>query len=506
METLKEIMRVVTLKADVKKVFPELTDDESPQSITATYVRGIIDNVYDDDDAAAKDLYGKDRTDQRYRTLKSRIYDRLLAALLNLQVKQPEHSLYLTMYYKCSRNTVAAQTLMRFAARRSGVQLAERTLHSADKFHFTDLQIALTYSLRTSMALLRNKRQYDLYHSRLIQLLDIQRAEFESDYLIDQTLLPERKRTKEFNNAGEFHSIITKAKELRDKYSTNTLNLNYFRLKSSLHEASFQYDELIEVCDEALSYFNTYPHFSLPARVGEFSLMKAIASSSMRHFHTANEMAQVCIQCFTRGGNNWYLALDIGYTSAMNEKDYVRAIEYHELAINDPRFATLPRLMQERWTTYTAYLYLAKELGFISNCATDFSRKFRLASFLNSVPEFSKDKKYSNFLVIVSHICFLLIQDKHDDAERRAEYLRTYGLRYLKEDEFKRARVFIKILLFLAKGINTDVYKDHSYTSLFEELRSSIHTTRGNEVNEIIPYELLTERLVSRILEKRNKV
>jgi tetratricopeptide (TPR) repeat protein len=336
-----------------------------------------------------------------------------------------------------------------------------------------------------------------------MHLLDIQRAEFESDYLIDQTLLPEKKRTNDINNVKELHLIINKAKELRDKYSTNTLNLNYFRLKSSLYEASFQYNELIEVCDEALSYFNTYPQFSLPARVGEFSLMKAIASSSMRHFHTANEMAQVCIQCFTRGGNNWYLALDIGYTAAMNAGDYNAAIEYHELAINDPRFATLPALMQERWTTYTAYLYLAKELGLISDSAIDFGRKFRLTSFLNSVPEFSKDKKYSNFLVIVSHICFLLIQKKYDDAERRAEYLRTYGLRYLKEDEFKRARVFIKLLLLLAKGISPNVYDDPFYTLLFEELRSSIHTTHGNEVNEIIPYELLTNRLIERILETR---
>jgi len=50
METLKEIMRVVTLKADIKRVFPELLDAESAQSVTTTYVKGIIDNQYRDDD------------------------------------------------------------------------------------------------------------------------------------------------------------------------------------------------------------------------------------------------------------------------------------------------------------------------------------------------------------------------------------------------------------------------------------------------------------------------
>jgi hypothetical protein len=502
-DSLKEIMRVVTLKADIKKVFPELIEAETSPSITATYVRGIIENHYIDDDAAAESLYRGDRSDQRYRTLKSRVYDRLLAALLNLQVKQPEHSLYLTMYYKCSRNTVAAQTLMRFASRRSGVQLAERTLHAASKFHFTDLQITLTYSLRTSMALLRDSRQYRAYHTRLQQLLEIQQAEFESDYLLDQTLLAMNNSKEQDNSLSLYQISIQRAKELRDRFSTNTLNLNYFRLKSSMHEMLFEYTDLIELCDEALQYFATNSHFSLPARVGEFSLMKAIACNAMGQFEAAIEVSRVCISSFTQGGNNWYLALDIGYTSAMNASDYKNAVYFHSMAVNDSRFSTLPSLLQERWATYSAYLYLAYEIKLISEIDTISNKSFRLASFLNSVPEFSKDKKYSNFLVIVSHICFLIVKERYEDAERRAEYLRTYSLRYLKEPEFERARVFVKILLLLSKGIDSNTEIDETFINLLEQLKKTDQLIRGNEVNEIIPYEILIRFLINTVVQNK---
>ncbi len=499
METLKEIMRVVTLKADIKRVFPELLDAESAQSVTTTYVKGIIDNQYRDDDEAASQLYGGNRTDQRYRTLKSRVYDRLLAALLNLQVKQPEHSLYLTMYYKCSRNTVAAQTLMRFASRKSGVQLAERTLSIADKFHFTDLQIALCYSLRTSMALLRNNRTYNQYDSKLSQLLDIQRAELESDYLLDQTLLITSKQVSTRNEPFDYKAAIDRIENLRNTYSTNTLNLNYFRLKSTYHESNFEYHDLILVCDEALSYFSENEHLSLPARVGEFSLMKAIACSAMRQFDTAVDMSRICMNSFNKGGNNWYLAVDIGYTAAMNAKAFESALFFHNEALNDSRYQALPLVMQERWTTYSAYLHLAKELNLIKDDDDDRvqNKNFRLITYLNSVPEFSKEKKYSNYLVIVSHICFLLVKRKFDDAERRSEYLRTYSLRYLKEPQFERARVFIKILQYLSRSFDEAKADGKYLESMMSDLEQTKDMRHGNEVNEIIPYEVIVDSLLN---------
>jgi len=504
METIKEIVRVVTSKADIKKVFPELVDPDGTNTITANFVRGLIDNDYSTDDEAAEALYGADRSDQRYRTLKSRIYDRLLVALLNLQVKQPEHSLYLSMYYKCSRNSVASQTLMRFASRKAGAQLAERTLQIADKFHFTDLQIALLYSLRTSMSFQRNKRLYGHYHERLSHLLTVQGAEIESDYLLDQALLDTGPREGSKDIISHYNGISDKVKKLKDTYNTNTLNLNYFRIRTSLFELSMNYAELIRTCDEALTYFQIHKHFSLPARVGEFSLMKAIACSSLRRHSEALDVADVCISSFNSGGNNWYLSLDIAFTAAMNSSEYERATVYYLTATEDHRLSLQPSFTQERWTTYGAYLYLAQQFGLLQNETAFTNKSFRLNSFLNSVPEFSKEKKFANFLIIVSHICFLIVGGQFDTAERRIEYLRTYCARYLKEPQFDRSRVFLKILLVFSKEAYSATEIETSIAPLLEELRELDKKQTANDVNEIIPYGVLSKELLNSLYTMRN--
>ncbi len=497
METLKEIMRVVTLKADIKRVFPELLDAESAQSVTTTYVKGIIDNQYRDDDEAASQLYGGNRTDQRYRTLKSRVYDRLLVALLNLQVKQPEHSLYLSMYYKCSRNSVAAQTLMRFASRKAGATLAERTLQIADKFHFTDLQISLLYSLRTTVVFQRNVRQYMHYNARLQHLLRVQEAELSSEYYIDIALLDVPDRSRTTHKTMSISETINHLKTLRDEYKTNTLYLNYFRIRMLHAENTLSFSNIIDIADEALEYFETYTHFKQPARLGEFTLLKAIASSCLRRFESAIEACNLCIASFAQGGSNWYLSLDIAFVAAMNAGQYERAASYYVQATENKRYTLQPDITLERWKTYEAYIHLVHELRLHDYSEVIRRSNFRVTSYINSVPEFSKDKKYSNFLIIVSHICLLISRRELDNADRRIEYLRTYTHRYLKEAQFARAKLFSKALTVLSKDFDISAETRNDIDVIKTELSKHLDEPMTNEVNEVISYEVLLDAILA---------
>lgn len=491
METIKEIVRVVTSKADIKKVFPELVDPDGTNTITANFVRGLIDNDYSTDDEAAEALYGEDRSDQRYRTLKSRIYDRLLVALLNLQVKQPEHSLYLSMYYKCSRNSVASQTLMRFASRKAGAQLAERTLQIADKFNFTELQISLLYALRTTVVFQRNLKLYSYYHKRLTTLLEVQRAELQSEHLLDLFLLGASTRFVDDQPTPTLEESIDVIGSMRDLHQTNMLNLNYFRIKLFYAENTQSFQEIVICCNEALEYFDKYPHFRQPARMGEFTLLKAIACSSQRDFTSALEATELCIESFTEGGSNWYLSLDVAFVAAMNAGRYDEAIDYYVSATTNKRFSLQPEVTKERWKTYAAYLVIADNMNLHRISQAVNLPNFRLTSYLNSVPEFSKEKRYSNYLIIVSHICLLIGVKQFDSADRRIEYLRTYSHRYLKESQFERARIFVRFLTTLTRHFH-DVKGMAAEAVLLEsELRKLLSTPMTNEVNEIVPYEVL---------------
>ncbi|MCO6465128.1 MAG: hypothetical protein J5I53_00795, partial [Bradyrhizobiaceae bacterium] len=93
------------------KTLPEAFDQDGADDknyFVTVYIKGILDGTFATDADAAKAIYGTGTTDQRYRTLKSRVYDRLIRSILQLQVKQPEHSEYLSYYYKCTRNMICA--------------------------------------------------------------------------------------------------------------------------------------------------------------------------------------------------------------------------------------------------------------------------------------------------------------------------------------------------------------------------------------------------------------
>ena len=83
MEILKEILRIVTSKSDKAKVFPELIEDDiASTSLAGRFLNGMANDTYANDEDAAKDLYGTDAGDQRFRTLKSRTYERLMQSVL----------------------------------------------------------------------------------------------------------------------------------------------------------------------------------------------------------------------------------------------------------------------------------------------------------------------------------------------------------------------------------------------------------------------------------------
>lgn len=500
MDILRELLRVVTSKSDVTGIFPELTTDQEPDTVTGRFLKGVIDNSFLSDDDAAEHLYGSNRMDQRYRTLKSRVQERALQAMLHLQVKQPEHSEYLSYYYRCTRNLIAAQTLMRFASRAAGTFVAERTLTIAKRYHFTDLCLPLVALLRDSAAIRMEKRAFDKYNIELKRYLDVLRAEYESNELIDNLLLITfLYRTKDVSEIN-YEKAIQTVSDAADKYQSHILILNKYRLQLMHNQWTKEYEQVIQTCDAALDYLKVNPHLQQKARVGEFSLEKMGSSIVLRRFDQALSIANTCIDSFREAGNNWYLALDLSYVAAMNNGDYEQAETYLLKATLHKRFSLQPELIHERWSLYGAYYQLAKELGLT---ASEHSRKqsFRLSTFLNSLPEFSKEKRLLNTTILIAHVAFLICHGQFDQAERRIEYLRVYATRYMKEPEVQRIRVFMGLLFTFPKYSFDYRRLVSANASLLKQLEATRDGKMTDDVSELIPFELLYERLLM-VLER----
>lgn len=505
MDILREILRVVTSKSDTRKTFPELHDDNSENLLTAKYIRGVLENQYETDDQAAKDLYGSGRIDQRYRTLKSRLQERLLHSLLFLQVKQPEHSEILSYYYKCTRNLIAAQTLMRFASRKASTYIAERTLVVAQKYQFTDLCLQLVALLRESAGIRFSRKEFLHYNQLLKEYLEILEAEYASeeglDYVVIESKIASRKKSYLLDLSKGYMDRIDASMA---KHASHKLILNKYRMAVNVSEISGEHERSIEICNEALAYLFSNPHLIQKARIGEFTSTKMFSCVYLRRFRDALDVADTCIGSFIEAGTNWYVALDVSFVSAINCGEYDIALDYYWKAVSHKRFALQPEHTRERWVVYGAYLNLAERLGLFRFKEESQRTTFRLSTFMNSVPVFSKEKKIENILILISHTAFLIIDNAYDSAERRLEYLRVYTTRYLREKEYMRTRLFLRLiasfprLSFDAKAIAS------ANAKLAKLLEESSAEPMPSETNELIPYEVLYKQLL-RVLEQNEQ-
>ena len=145
METLLEIARIVTDKAYSRKSIEAVIADDA-EGVLSAFLRGLIDGTYTNDDDAASALYQSDRSDARYRTLKSRALDRLLQTLLLLEIRKPNHPDYVVYYHRCARNLIAVRTLVTFGSLSVGMRIAEKTLVIAKKYQFTEFTLNLLIS------------------------------------------------------------------------------------------------------------------------------------------------------------------------------------------------------------------------------------------------------------------------------------------------------------------------------------------------------------------------
>lgn len=506
MDILQEIVNIVTSKKDAKRALSELDPtSQDYNTISGQFLRGIVENRFIDDEDAANQLYSTSAGDARYRTMKSRTYDRLLQSVLFLQVKQPEHSEYLTYYYRCMRNMFVSQTLMRFSARKAGFAVASKTLTTAQRYQFTDLCLTLAVMLRETSGLWFRRATFMHYNALVQRYLRLLEAEYQSDYLLDHLGIEVNTISRSQAYLQELHTTTRNSiGALYEEFGTHTLRLNYFRASLLYHEFTEDFYSVMRICDEAVAYLDENPHLSQHARYGEFTLQKMSSALILRHYEEAHKLSDRCIDSFSTGGNNWYYACDLAFVAAINIGDYKAAEKYYIKASSQRKLNIQSEYTRERWVIYGAYLYLADQLGLYSSSVTR-KQVFRLSTFMNSVPEQSKSKKVYNVLILVAQFLILILNGDYNAAEKRSVYLRVYSSRYLKESHFARIRLFIKILhafpqySFLPREI-----REHTLR-LVQKLAASGESDIPSETNELIRFETLIEAVLSHMEQTERK-
>ena len=501
MDTLLDIARVIASKATGRSLADTVVHDGS-DTLFSGFIKGLLDNRYTSDDQAALDLYGTDHQDQRYRTLKSRAFDRLLHALLLLDIRRPTHSEYVTQYHRCARNVAAARLLMSFASRKIGARIAEKTLSISKRYQFTELTLDLLILLRESYSIFLERRSYQECNEQIKTYLALLKAELRSDELLHhlQILTREGDALDEHirRSAHAWYTEHSATPQMQDSYK---ITLNHHRIAIVHHGLEGNVHGFCDACDNARRFLGETPAIAHPVRVGAYGLLKLRACITGRQVHLILHEIDSIIGEFAEGSPEWFKALEYGILALIHSESYDSAFQLWLKGRRHAVYPQIPPSFQDTWRLLEAYLHLLIQFELISPMH-GVDVPFDISSFLRDVPEFSKEHARYNSHILILHVCFNILRGDYKSAEARLEHLRIYASRYIKSSHDNVLRVFIKILVGFSKANYRVPRVMTSTDSITEQLHASVPLNGLAEPNEIVPFTILFNQLSS-ILGRR---
>ena len=500
MRKLQEIVRVIGRRR-LKKI--EVFNDGGRGSRTSLYYKlykGIKDGKFTTDEEAARELFDCEPTNKKYLMLKSRVKARLINTLFFLDSSP---SKYYQAVYSTNRNLVAAKLLILNGARATGIAMLKSTLHDAEKYSVTEVAVECLRILRYQASFLGKENEYKKYNKRFQAVRRVLEAEWRAEECYQLVTIPFVKSDSiKSEVASKATEYVDEIFELRKTNYSYNLELLYFRLVIMRDQIIQDYEQVVECSKQAFAFLDKHPQIKSDARYGEFAVYQILAYMNLRKYEEGNRMAIEVKKWFKEGTTNWVIFMENYFLLSMHSGNYKRAFMIYKKVVGHPRFEHQSENQKEKWRIFEGFLrYMTRSKDLTTGEELNsLNSRFNIWKFLNEVPIYSKDKRGLNISILILQVLFLLDRQDYDGIIRRAEALKVYCSRYLKQDEHFRSNCFLKMVLIMEKkGFDYDQTQKIT-EKYYTKLRSAKFNYRGGMTTmEIIPYESLWNSILAKL-------
>lgn len=467
-------------------------------SIIQRLYKGIHDGDFKTDEEAAAALYDSEVSHEGYRQLKYKLEKRLINTLFHIDISNPRFNDAQTAYYTCYRNLATTAILAGRAARTSACSVAERTIRIALQYEFTNVAYELAKILTSYYSSHYNENKKYTYYSKIAQeQFEIFKAEHLAEHYYHEL------RSLHVGKAAHKNTHLklakTYAEELQEKakeIKSYRFSLNTFQVSCIAHEIANNYEAILTTCDEAIQFFKSKKGGEHNFRVAIFTFgyKQILYYTTLKKYDLAEQAAIDSLKYVIEGSRNWFLAMQYYLILCLNSKQYQKAYKILIEAKNNKGFKNLHSERKELWTVYEAYVHYFIKHNKIEVEAEVKTKQFKYYRFLNSVPNYSKDKRGINVSILIIHILFLLENGKYDQAIDRLEALNQYSYRVLKKGDTYRSNCFIKMLIALIRSQFNRTALIRKSEEFALKLAEKPHDFSRQASNvEIVPYEDLWE-------------
>ncbi|MEP7168999.1 MAG: hypothetical protein ABI855_06465 [Bacteroidota bacterium] len=500
MKKLIEMSQLVTDFVDVKTL-KLLFNQNSYDPKAYLLLEGIVTGKYKDDAAASNDLYKSSPDIKKYLMLKSRTKEYLLNLIFTMNKGKRMKSPMEKALYVCSRNIIAARLLILRGMRNVAIDYLKTALTLAGKFQFTDLEILAARLLRMHESFAGTENKMIIYDKLIKNKNDLLIAEIKMEEFLERIYLQMRKTVSLKEKLLKTTSDSFKmSKEIIKKYNSHTLFANYYRITIYYYHNHGEHLNVIKACESCEKFLKSNSVFTDLVLVSEMALQKLDTSLYLRDYNLGKENASICRSLSNPGYINWIIFLEYYFLLCLHTQNYSEALKVFNEASNHPKFSTYPPERLEKWKIFEAFLFYI-----IPNNAKQ--KRFNVFKFVNEVPIYSKDKKGYNLSIIIAQISLLIKMGELDRAMDIINPLKIYSWRYVSKNKNPRSFYFVKMLSLLLKyDFNPEKTKGIANKFFIKIKQSKLGNQGELETLEVIPYDILWEDMMSKLVDHFKKI
>ncbi len=494
MQNLIEIISIV--KNINLKSSDFLTADGTKETQTKIFYNKILEGEFRTDEEAANYFFNSSTNTSKYKNLKRYLREKLLNTLFFIKPTK-NYGDYNRAYLYWCKNLFAAKILMNFGARNSGIDLCQKVFKKALQVELTEFIISSSRYLRLHYGTrIGNEEKYDYFNEIFRQYYEIAFAENMAEEFYIKLMIPystsQAVKEETYDNTVRFYNLL---RPYLEKFSSPVLHFYAYYIKIMGALVINDYHSLVAHCREGIHFFKNKEYkYITPLRVFYHNLL--IGYTQLKDFKNGEKVAEKASSLISAGTHSWYIHQELLLILALHAKEYNESTKILNRTINSRKFNAQSSTLRERWFINSAYVHFLASIGKIDDTSI-VKGTFRLGKFLNSIPNYSKDKRGLNIPILIIQILFMITRKKYDEAIDRFEAIKKYSSRYIRKGENFRSHCFLNMLLqipacsFHKSGV---IRKTQSWYNKLKSTPLEI-ANQPNEV-EIIPYEDLWEYIV----------
>ena len=446
-----------------------------------------------DENSAMQEIYGK-KNIAAFSRLKSRLKDILIRSTLLQNITAEASGSRMNEAHNQLRHVLASRLLLDLKARTLSVEIAEKSILKAIKYHATE-SIIFFARLLVSYFGTSEYNKYKLNKYLAIQQKYLRVYEWEikaENYFLDlqrnqlQSLAAANEETKE--KAKKYVNELDAATDIQ----TYFFILNRYKVRAAYYEYQKDYESLLELSENILNEFTS--EFKSATLIQSIILRKIWALIQAGRNEETIRIGIKNLSKVIPGSLSWFVLSHYTLKAQLYNGDYKEAIKLISQIVGHPKFQKTGETYKELFYTTLGYIHLIVDSGIVDdqNVISQKVPEFKIGKHLNTTPLFSKDKRGINVSILLLHVAFLLQRKDFNIIIDKVDSLNQYAYRYLRKDDSFRSNCMIKMVIQMTRADFNPIRTERYTHDLLEQLKEVKLAGSGENIEtEIIPYEIL---------------